>query len=59
MGGGESPNIVKEFTIGNTRIKIADDYCRGISAGDIKKALREIARTAKENMTAAAANCGG
>lgn len=55
MGGGESPNIVKEFTIGNTRIKIADDYCRGISAGDIKKALREIARTAKENMAAAAA----
>ena len=59
MGGGQSPNIVKEFTIGNTRIKIADDYCQGLSAGDIKNALREIARTAKENMTAAAASCGG
>ena len=25
---GQSPNIVRDFTVGNTRIKIADDYCR-------------------------------
>lgn len=48
-------NVVKDFSIGNTRIKIADDYCRGMSAEDTKKALREIARTAKENLTAGAA----
>ena len=48
-------NVVKDFSIGNTRIKIADDFCRGMSAEDIKKAIREIARTAKENMTAGAA----
>ena len=58
-GGRETPNIVKEITVGNTRIKIAEDYCRGMSAEDVKNALREIARTAKENLTAAAASCGG
>lgn len=58
-GGKETPNIVKEITVGNTRIKIADDYCRGMSAADIKSAIREIARTARENLTAAAARCNG
>lgn len=32
-------NIVRDFTIGNTRIKIADDYCRtaGGSQADIER----------------------
>lgn len=50
----ETPNIVKEFSIGNTRIKIADNYCRNMTPEQVKKALREIARTAQENLTAAA-----
>lgn len=48
------PNIVREFTVGHTRIKIADDCCRNMTGEDIKKALREIARTAQANITAAA-----
>lgn len=58
-GGKETPNIVKEIMVGNTRIKIAEDYCLGMSAADIKSAIREIARTARENLTAAAARCNG
>lgn len=33
-------NIVRDFTIGNTRIKIADDYCR--TAGEAEQILRDI-----------------
>jgi len=51
---GQSPNIVRDFTVGNTRIKIADDYCRDKTPEDVKRILREIARTAQENITAAA-----
>jgi len=49
-----TPNIVKELRVGNTRIKIADDYCRDKGPEDVKKALREIARTAQSYLTAAA-----
>ena len=52
--GGQGPNIVRDFTVGNTRIKIADDYCRDKTPEDVKRILREIARTAQENITAAA-----
>jgi len=52
------PNVVKEFNIGNTRIKIADNYCSGKSQEDIKKALREIARKAQASLTAAAVSNG-
>lgn len=54
MTGAEmAPHVVREFTVGNTRIKIADDYCRGKSREEVKRALREIARTAQANITAA------
>ena len=53
-GATATPNIVRDFTVGNTRIRIADDYCRHMTGEDVKKALREIARTAKQNFTAAA-----
>lgn len=48
------PNIVRDFTIGHTRIRIADDYCRDKTPEDVKKILREIARTAQAAYTAAA-----
>lgn len=53
-GEALSPNIVREFKVGHTRIKIADDYCRHMTAEDVKRALRDIARTAQANITAAA-----
>ena len=53
-GAGQSPNIVRDFTIGNTRIKIADDYCRDKTQEDVKQILRKIARTAQEHIRAAA-----
>ncbi len=51
---GQSPNIVRDFTIGNTRIKIADDCCRDKTPEDVKKILMEIARDAQAAITAAA-----
>lgn len=54
MTGNEKPNIVKEFVVGHTRIKIADNFCRDKSREDVAKALREIARTAQAHLTAAA-----
>lgn len=54
VGAAAAPNIVRDFTVGHTRIKIADDFCRDMTGEDVKKALREIARTAKQSLTAAA-----
>ncbi len=48
-----SPNIVRDFTIGNTRIKIADDCCRDKTPEDVRKILRQIARQAQAAITAA------
>lgn len=57
----QSPNIVRDFTVGNTRIKIADDCCRDRTPEDVKRILRQIARTAQEHIRAAAeaAEAGG
>lgn len=51
---GQRPNIVREFTVGNTRIKIADDCCRDITPESVRKILREIAQSAQAAITAAA-----
>lgn len=43
----ETPHIVKDFFIGNTRIKIADNCCRDKTVDDVEKILckmEEIAR---------------
>ncbi|MDD3230273.1 MAG: hypothetical protein PHE09_13785 [Oscillospiraceae bacterium] len=32
-------HIVEEFKIGNTCIKICDDYCRNCSSGEIQQIL--------------------
>lgn len=37
-------NVVKEFNIGNTRVKICDDHCRGKTTQDVEAILRRIAR---------------
>jgi hypothetical protein len=46
-------NIVKDFSIGNTRVKIADDYCKK-TAGDVERILRRIAQQAQRQFSAAA-----
>lgn len=51
---GQSPNVVRDFTIGNTRIKIADDCCRDKTPEDVRRILREIAQSAQAAITAAA-----
>lgn len=51
---GQGSNIVRDFTIGNTRIKIADDCCRDKTPEDVRKILKEIARAAQAAISAAA-----
>ncbi len=51
---GQSPHIVRDFTVGNTRIKIADDCCRDKTPEDVQKILRRIAQMVQPALTAAA-----
>ncbi|MDE7243122.1 MAG: hypothetical protein K2O18_03980 [Oscillospiraceae bacterium] len=37
-------NVVREFMVGNTRIKIADNICRQKTAGDVERLLTQIAK---------------
>ena len=45
-------NVVKSLTIGNTRIKICDDYCRDRTTKDIQAILKRIAIRAQAQITA-------
>ena len=49
----EKPNVVRDITIGHTRIRIADNYYKDKSRDDVIMALKEIARTAQANIAAA------
>ena len=48
----QSGNVVEDFTIGNTRIKICDDFCR--TSGEVKEILDRVARRTVGSLTAAA-----
>lgn len=37
-------NVVKEMSIGNTRIKICDDYCREKTKAEVEEILKQITR---------------
>lgn len=50
----EEPHIVKDFIIGNTRIKIADNYCRDKTPEEVQEILRHIAINVQTALTAAA-----
>lgn len=39
-------NVVEEFNIGNTRIKICDDYCRTKTKQEVEEILRRISKNA-------------
>ena len=43
-------NVVKDFQIGNTRIKICDDYCRDTSPEEIQAILDRIANRVQEQL---------
>lgn len=46
-------NVVSEFSIGNTRIQIADNYCRK-TACEVERILQRIAAQAQRQFNAAA-----
>ncbi len=46
----ENPHIVEDFMIGNTRIRIADDFCRDKTKEDVQKILDHIAEIATNAM---------
>jgi hypothetical protein len=47
-------NVVRDFKIGNTRIKICDDMCRDKTPEDVQKILDRIARQAQRKLSAQA-----
>jgi len=51
----ENPNVVDEYLIGSTRIKIADNYCSGRTREETSKILQRIARNAQEHISVTAA----
>lgn len=53
--GAETGNVVREFSIGNTRVRICDDYCRDRTREDVELILQRIARRALEQFSAATA----
>ena len=50
----QSGNVVEDFTIGITRIKICDDFCRTPTSGEVKVNLNRYARGTDGSLTAAA-----
>lgn len=39
-------NVVQEFSIGKTRVRICDDFCSGKTKDDVETILRRIAKNA-------------
>ena len=46
-------NVVRDFQIGNTRIKLADDYCKKTTC-EVERLLKRIAEQAQRQFSAAA-----
>lgn len=47
-------NVVKEFTIGKTLVKICDDYCKEKTKAEVDEILKRIAKNAIGPLTVAA-----
>lgn len=43
-------NVVKDFYVGNTHIRICDDYCRDKTPEQVKQILANIARISYHSM---------
>lgn len=52
------PHVVREFLIGNTKIRIADDYCVK-TAEEVEQILSRIAEQAQRHIAAATAGTYG
>lgn len=52
----EDKRYAVEYKIGNTRVKICDDYCRNRTQDDIELILKRIAERALKNFQAEALN---
>lgn len=50
-------NVVRDFRIGNTRIRIADDYCAQTEE-EVERILKSIAERAQRHLINAAENYG-
>ena len=46
------PHIVKEFNIGNIKVKIADNYCRDKTKEEVDEILKRIAQIALQDYRA-------
>lgn len=46
-------NIAKDYKIGNTRVRIATDYCSGVTPEEVRKVFERIATTVKRNFVVA------
>lgn len=42
-GNIEQGNMIRDFFIGNTHIKIYDDFCRNITKPEVDRVLKRIA----------------
>lgn len=42
----EPPHIVEDFMIGNTRIKIADNYCRNTTKEEVDRIMNRVKQIA-------------
>lgn len=47
-------NVVKDFNIGKTRVRICDDYCKGKTTQEVEAILKRIAKMAIGPLTVAA-----
>lgn len=47
-------NVVEEFCIGNTRVRICDDYCKNKSKEEVNEILKNIMRDAIGPLSVAA-----
>lgn len=45
-------NIIKDFKIGNTKVKIATDFCDTKTSEDVQQILLRISRMAKQSFAA-------
>lgn len=52
MGDTVAGNIEKDFCIGNTRVKIATDYCSNKTSDEINCILQRISRGALQSFAA-------
>lgn len=46
-------NVVEEFMIGNTKVRICDDYCRDKTPEEVDAILKNIAETVRGPLVAA------